>query len=93
MPDIVSFIREYSETTKYASLQEFLNKEIWPLATSSVIQHDAFSCEKCEGSMPFPTQRNGWEYIGSAFTKISRGDIDVLKKTKQPIKCSSMKLP
>ena len=58
VPDIVSLVCEYSETTKYASLQEFLNKEIWPLATS-VIQHDAFSCEKYEGSIPFPTQRNG----------------------------------
>ena len=93
VPDIVSLIREYSETTKYASLQVFLNKEIWPLATSSVIQHDAFSCEKYEGSIPFPTQWNGWEYVGSAFTKIGRDDIDVLKKTQQPAKCSSTKLP
>ena len=90
IPDIVTLIHTYdTNRPNYGTLQQFLNKEIWKFAKVSVIQHDSFSCEKYPGSVPFPTQRNGWEYVGSIYKdgKIRKKDFETLVNTDEAAKC------
>ena len=91
VPDIITLIDKYIRTKiNYVSLQKDINEEIWKLANASVIQHDAFSCETYHGSLPFPTQRKKWEYVGNKYVdgKIQEEEVEVLIKAKQPAKCT-----
>ena len=82
VPDMMSLIKNYiKDSTQYGTVQQFLNKEIWQLAKMSVLQHDSFSCEKYPGSVPFPTERQGFEFVGAIYRNrtVRKNDIDVLK--------------
>jgi FkbM family methyltransferase len=70
----------------YLQDMNFLNKVIWPMAQNSLVQHDSFSCDKFGGGKPFPTPRVGWEHVGSVYIngKMRQGDVDILKRSKQP---------
>ena len=83
-PSMESLLKD---VTNQAYLQDmtFLNNIMWPIVKKSVLQHDSFSCIKF-GAKPFPTARVGWEHIGSVFIngKMREGDVDILKRAKQP---------
>jgi len=70
----------------YLQDMNFLNNVIWPMAQKSLLQHDSFSCDKFGGGKPFPTPRVGWEHVGSVYIngKMRQGDVDILKRSKQP---------
>jgi hypothetical protein len=47
----------------------FMATTMYPLFASRdlVIAHDSVSCQLWEGSLPFPTRRNGTEFVGQVF--------------------------
>ena len=91
IPDITNILFKFTEDQpSFEVLQERLRKEIWKLAYTSKIQHDSFSCEKYYDSLPFPTKRKGWEFVGNVKIegKYIQEDVEALKQTVQPAKCS-----
>ena len=76
-------------STQYGTVKQFVNKEIWQLAKMSVFQHDSFSCKKYSGSVSFPTERQGLEFVGSLYRNgtVRQNDIDVLKHARSSAKC------
>ena len=88
--DMMSLIHKYIENrSHYGTLQQFLNREIWQLAKMSVLQHDSVSCEKYPGSVPSPTKRQGFEFIGAIYRNgtVRQTYIDVLKNSLPFAKC------
>lgn len=63
MEDLLNRI---SVSDEYLRDMDFLNTAVWPVAKTSVLQHDAFSCKKF-GGKPFPTARRDFEHVGSVF--------------------------
>ena len=91
VPDIIILIHKYyTNISQYGTLQNFLNNEIWKLANTSALQHDSFTCENYPGSVPFPTQRKLWEYVGNIYNgeNLRKEEFDTLKNTTQPVKCT-----
>ena len=88
--DMMSLIHKYIENrSHYGTVQQFLNREIWQLAKMSVLQHDSVSCEKYPGSVPSPTKRQGFEFIGAIYRNgtVRQTEIDVLKNSLPFAKC------
>lgn len=44
--------------------QHYLAEVIWPFARHSSVQHDSYLCNQYPGSIPFPTQRQGSQFVG-----------------------------
>ncbi|XP_046459065.1 uncharacterized protein LOC124205651 isoform X1 [Daphnia pulex] len=44
--------------------QKLLDRLIWPIATTNMMAHDSYCCEKIPSSRPFPTQRKDGFFIG-----------------------------
>merc|ERR1719399_2019670 len=70
---------------------DFLTTEVWPVARKSVLQHDAFSCDKFGGGEPFPLPRHGWEIVGGVYINGNAREIDVelLKAAGEVSRCTS----
>lgn len=85
IPNIETLLTDVNNQA-YLQDMNFLNKVIWPMAQKSLLQHDSFSCDKFGGGKPFPTLRIGWEHVGSVYIngKMRQGDVDILKRAKQP---------
>lgn len=75
-------------------INTFLHNEIWPIAQSSVLQHDSFTCSKFGGGVPFPSPRVEWEYVGAVYVdnQPQQGDIDTLQAVAQPKECTTASL-
>ena len=55
----------------------FLNSYVWPIAQSSVLQHDSFSCRNYSADV-FPVPRVGMEHVGSVFLGGEMREADVI---------------
>ena len=55
----------------------------------SVLQHDSVSCEKYRGSVSFPTERQGFEFVGAIYINgtVRQTDIDVIKNAVPSARC------
>ena len=90
-------MNRYCETYKggkYIQDQLFTSNVVWPLIKQEAYCSDSVSCDKYEGSHPFPVARIGWEHVGQVFMgyngepEVGRaGDIKILKNTKPNAKC------
>jgi hypothetical protein len=90
VPDMEVRLLEGTRESGYIADQDFLKKQIWPLAQKSLLQHDSFSCDQYGGGRPFPTPRIGWEHIGSVYIdgKMRQGDVDLLRQASVVERCS-----
>lgn len=97
-PGMVDVLREWDRSGnmngKYMNDMDFLNRIVWPVAADGggkrkVLQHDAFSCDKFEGAMPFPTRRVGWEHVGGVYIdgQLREYDVQLLRDAFQPEQC------
>ena len=79
------------QNEEYFDDQNFLDGEIWPLAQQSLMQHDAFYCDKYGGGRPFPTARTGGEHVGSIFEdgKMREGDVQKLMNNVVVANCTA----
>lgn len=85
IPDIISRLKAKAISKEYVADMNWLTNVIWPIAQQSVMQHDAFSCDKFGGGHPFPSQREYPEqHVGSVHVKATakerKGDSDMLIK-------------
>jgi hypothetical protein len=89
IPDMDHRLKNRQMTQAYLQDMDFLNKDIWPLVKDHVLQHDAFSCDKFGGGVPFPTPRKGWEHVGGVYIdgKMRQVDIDLLKQAGVVERC------
>ena len=90
VPDMMSLInKNYQNSLQDGTVQQFLNKEIWTIAKMSVLQHDSVSCNNYPGSVPFPSERQRLEFVGSIYRngQIGQHDLDVLKNASHSAKC------
>ena len=62
---------------------------IWPKAGGSLLQHDAFSCERWGGGVGWPSVRVGGEHVGSVMLdgKERQVDVDILLAAAPPAQC------
>ena len=77
----------------------FLNHVIWPRIQNFAYCMDSVSCDKWNGSYPFPVPRYGYEHVGEVVNEQDLGrpiDIGILRKAGENLKCvpklSSLKL-
>jgi hypothetical protein len=83
-------LSEISRSEAYLSDMVWLNERVWSTAARDVLQHDAFSCDKFGGGLPFPSVRVGWEHVGSVYIggAMRQGDVDILRRTTPPPRCT-----
>ncbi len=62
LPDIRSLIDGFKKANRYQTDQDFLNSLVAPRAHGNAVVHDEFFEQK-----PFPTARNGLEFVGQVF--------------------------
>ncbi|KAL1524843.1 hypothetical protein AB1Y20_019723 [Prymnesium parvum] len=84
----LSHVRALLHYSRHATEESFLNAVVWPIARHSVTQHDAFSCGKYEGALPFPlpVDRRRGEFVGQPFSA-RRADVRALLDAAQPPEC------
>jgi hypothetical protein len=89
LPDMVERLQSRNLTDYFFQDQDFLSQAVWPIARTSVIHHDSFSCEKHENAFPFPLRRVGFEHVGSVFIhgQLRQSDVDVLNAATPPRAC------
>jgi len=64
LPHMVDLLNKHPPGWDYMEDMHWLHRVVWPIAQNSVMQHDSFSCERYPGSLPFPTERVNWEFVG-----------------------------
>ncbi|XP_047739499.1 uncharacterized protein LOC125178840 [Hyalella azteca] len=70
-------------TEKYDQI--LLQQHLWPLMQGDLVEHDSYHCEDHPGSIPFPTQRQEWQYCGwGAYKAVER---NVVFRTRCPKAC------
>ena len=43
---------------------------VWPKVKNDQMSHDAYTCHKHAGAVPFPTKRNGdYQHVGQVFNE------------------------
>lgn len=91
VPNMDKLIEHYLFNDGYLQDMLFLGSVIWPIASKSLLQHDAFSCQRWGGGLPFPTKRVNWEVVGEVFIDgVPReADKEILKETEQPVACKT----
>jgi hypothetical protein len=89
VPNMVDLLVKKKPSTRYVADMDFLGSVVWPLAHASLLQHDAFSCEKFGGGLPFPTPRIGGEHVGAVYLdgKMRERDVQLLQEATQPDAC------
>ena len=74
IPDMTTRLKRIAISTEYVADMNWLTKVVWPIAKTSVMQHDSFSCDKyggpAGGARSFPSPREYPEqHIGSVHLK------------------------
>jgi hypothetical protein len=89
IPDMIERLQSRKLRDYFFQDQDFLSEAVWPIARTSVIHHDSFSCEKHENAFPFPLRRVGFEHVGGVFIdgQLRQSDVDVLKAATPPRAC------
>jgi len=86
---MTSRLKRIAISTEYVADMHWLTKVVWPIAKTSVMQHDSFSCDQyggpAGGARSFPSPREYPEqHIGSVHLKYGakerKGDADMLIK-------------
>lgn len=90
MPDMAQRLGAMHMTDDYWQDMDFLTTEVWPVARKSVLQHDAFSCDKFGGGEPFPLPRQGLEIVGAVYIdgKARETDEGLLKAAGEVPRCT-----
>ena len=58
-----SFLKGRGSTSDlYGADMSFLKENIWPIAQQSLIQHDAYSCDRYGGGLPVPHLNYGTSF-------------------------------
>ena len=70
----------------YMADMNFLNDIVWPIAQTSLVQHDSFSCTNFGGGYSFPTPRVGGEHVGSVYLNgvVRQVDVNLLLQKLDP---------
>jgi hypothetical protein len=74
----------------YLQDMAFLNYVVWPKIQQHAYCMDSVSCDKWNGSYPFPVQRYGYEHVGEVVNEHDLGrpvDITILRKAGENLKC------
>jgi hypothetical protein len=89
IPNLVMSKLKDNKNNAFWADMTWLSKEVWPIAQTSLIQHDSFSCLRYKGAMPFPIKRVGVEHVGGVVLKgkLRQNDVNDLLKAKQPKDC------
>jgi hypothetical protein len=89
LPNIGKMLRSQGSDAYLADMN-FLAKDIWPIAQKSLIQHDAFSCERFGGGLPVPHVRQGGEHLGGVYVnnQLRSLDVAILLEVQRPQKCT-----
>ena len=89
LPDIGKMLRSQGSDAYLADMN-FLTRDIWPIAQKSLIQHDAFSCERYGGGLPIPHVRKGGEHLGGVYVNnvLRSMDVAILLEVQRPQKCT-----
>ena len=64
---MVELLGSFAMGSHWGEDMSFLAKVVWPIAETSVMQHDSFSCEQFGGGRAFPSARIDGAYVGSVF--------------------------
>jgi len=62
IPNFDSLLKNFSQENKYGTDYEFFAKIIYPVVQNNSMIHDEFF-----GGVPFPTQREGWDFVGKVY--------------------------
>ncbi|MDI1443847.1 glycosyltransferase [Polyangium sp. 6x1] len=65
--DMVERVRAYRKSNRYGVDQDFLRAQVYPLVQGRACVHDEFFERR-----PFPTPRNGFEFVGEPFDEADR---------------------
>lgn len=86
-PSIINTLQwaAMDQTFQYGDDQRWLRDNIYRKALDEhqIISHDSFYCSRFEEAVPFPTSRNGLEFVGEKYDKNNRpieGDREALRK-------------
>ena len=82
---VVERIAAYKAVDFWADAH-FLGNVLWPKIKPYIYCHDSFGCQKFPNSHPFPTKRNGLEFVGAVYDPINEVSIarDIIKFKKNP---------
>jgi len=94
MPNMVELLRQCSLRHEYIQDMRFLEKVVWPIAKMSVLQHDSFS-SAMYGAEPFPTIRDGWDWVGSVYINgtMRVADLELLRNASMPRTSEALRHP
>lgn len=89
VPGMGALLAQRNLNDEYLTDMDFLNRVVWPLAEKSVLQHDAFSCERFGGGVGFPLPRIAWEHVGGVYVEgaLRDGDVKILRDATPPAAC------
>jgi len=74
---VKALARAFGDHDSYGADLTFLDHEIYPLVRDEVYAHDAYSCSKYPGSVPFPTKRlRTFQHVGQVFDERDRPRLD-----------------
>ncbi|XP_042878966.1 uncharacterized protein LOC122257628 [Penaeus japonicus] len=88
-PKVMRSVRDEMFNRKYNFQklfdQQLLAKLVWPIIKDDVMNHDSYTCNIHNNSVPFPTKRKGTRYCGwSPFRTHAMG---LIQKTLCPVEC------
>ena len=89
-------IKSRASAQKYGMDLTFLNTAVWPTVKNDQMSHDAYTCHKHPGAVPFPTQRRrDYQHVGQVFNEHDQPrmkDIDgFLRGRRTPPQCRKKK--
>ena len=89
LPDLQQMLTQL-HSDAYVADMNFLTDKVWPIAQQSLIQHDAFSCDRFGGGLPVPHIRQGGEHLGAVYLngQMRKIDVDILLRAKRPKSCT-----
>ncbi|XP_042855242.1 uncharacterized protein LOC122242092 isoform X2 [Penaeus japonicus] len=77
------------QSEKYNHDQKLLKAVVWPVARTSVLNHESFTCKKWRRehgpAVPFPTQRVEGTYCGWGTYKVAEAKL--VAKSECPVEC------
>lgn len=95
LPNLQKWIRRYKPGKSYWQIdQDFLRDRVFPKIRETTLLHDEFF-----GGSPFPTPRNGTEFVGQAFDEKERplhpehGPLTAQKPTSNDFPAGSVRAP
>ncbi|XP_037786659.1 uncharacterized protein LOC119582472 isoform X2 [Penaeus monodon] len=89
MQDLRDKMYSKAKTEQYGQDQKLLKNILWPYASTSVLNHASFTCQRMlkehGPAVPFPTQREGGRYCGWGTYKVAEARL--VAKTVCPEEC------